>query len=104
MLLVANTHALRQEWIRALEKVEALDPMYVVPCHRLAEEVDGVWHIAASKKYIQDFDDLMEAGPSGPEEVMDAMLKKYPERFNPGILAFGLHGTFEALANSHQGK
>lgn len=49
MLLVANTHALRQEWIRALDKVAALDPMYVVPCHRLAEEVDGVWHIAASK-------------------------------------------------------
>lgn len=97
MLAFANTKALREEWIRALERVEALNPAYVVPGHKRADEIDGVWHIAATKKYIEDFGSLFEAEPKSPREVYDAMMKLYPDRFNNSALKASVHGTFKAL-------
>lgn len=94
MLAEANTKAKRQEWIRAVEKIEALKPMYVVPGHRQAEEIDGVWHLEATKKYIQDFGTVLQRGPKDPSEIITEMLKLYPDRYNPGALALGAHGAF----------
>ncbi|KAL4813473.1 hypothetical protein BDW67DRAFT_192870 [Aspergillus spinulosporus] len=74
MLFEANTRAKRDEWIRAVEKVKALGPMYVVPGHRQAEEIDRIWHLAAPKKYIEDFGKLI-----------------------PGALRLGDYGLFQVL-------
>jgi glyoxylase-like metal-dependent hydrolase (beta-lactamase superfamily II) len=94
MLLEANTKAKREEWIRAIEKVEALNPTYVIPGHRQAEEVDGFWHLASTKKYLQDFGKVLESEPKEPKEVFDAMNRLYPERFNPAPLQLSSHGAF----------
>ncbi|KAI1412249.1 Metallo-hydrolase/oxidoreductase [Hypoxylon sp. FL1857] len=94
MLLEANTKAKRQEWIRAIEKVEALKPYYVVPGHKLPEEIDGVWHLAATKEYIEDFGKVLEGGPRDAKEAFVQMSKLYPDRFNPGALILGCIGAF----------
>lgn len=94
MLFEANTKAKREEWIRAVEKVEALNPTYVVPGHRRSEEIDGVWHLAFTKKYIEDFGKIIETNPKGPKEIINSMLTLYPERFNPAALILSAMGAF----------
>jgi glyoxylase-like metal-dependent hydrolase (beta-lactamase superfamily II) len=100
MLREANTEEKRAEWIRAVEKVEALKPAYVVPGHRNAGEMDGVWHLASTKKYIQDFGELLKAKPKSPAELYSAMIKKYPDRFNPMVLAWSSAAAFMPGAES----
>lgn len=95
MLFEANTKSKREEWIRAVEKVEALQPAYVVPGHKQAEEIDGVWHLAATKKYIQDFGDIVAGEPRDPGEVVAKMTELYPERFNPAPLKLSSVGVFQ---------
>jgi glyoxylase-like metal-dependent hydrolase (beta-lactamase superfamily II) len=95
MLAFANTQALRDEWIRGVEKVESLNPMYVVPGHKKADEIDGVWHLAATKKYIEDFGALWAKNPQTPQEVIDAMMTIYPDRFNNSALRSSVQATFQ---------
>ncbi|RWA05890.1 hypothetical protein EKO27_g9215 [Xylaria grammica] len=97
MLMEANTEARREEWIRAIEKVEELKPAYVVPGHRQAEEIDGVWHLASTKKYIQDFGDVLKSGPKDEADLFSKMLDLYPDRFNPGALKLSTMGAFKAV-------
>ncbi len=97
MLAFANTKELRAEWIRAVEKVEALNPTYVIPGHKKAEEIDGVWHLAATKRYIQDFGSLWEKNPSSGQDVFDAMSRLYPDRFNKSALRSSCQGTYAAM-------
>ena len=97
MLAFANTKELRAEWIRAIEKVEGLNPVYVVPGHKRAEEIDGIWHLAATKKYIEDFGKLWAKSPGSAQEVFDAMTKMYPDRFNNSALRSSCQGTFKAM-------
>ncbi|KAI1142080.1 Metallo-hydrolase/oxidoreductase [Hypoxylon sp. FL0543] len=94
MLLEANTKAKRQEWIRAVEKVEALKPSYVVPGHKLPEEIDGIWHLAATKKYIEDFGKALDENPKDATEAFVHMCNLYPDRFNPGALKLSCIGAF----------
>lgn len=94
MLFEANTRAKRQEWIRAVEKVEALNPAYVVPGHRQAEEIDGVWHLASTKKYIEDFGRVLAKDPKDSAEVVAEMTNLYPDRYNPNALKLSAAGVF----------
>ncbi|KAM0553986.1 hypothetical protein ACHAPJ_007061 [Fusarium lateritium] len=94
MLFEANTKVKRDEWIRAIEKVEALEPVYVVPGHRQKEEMDGVCHLASTKKYIQDFERVLESNPKDAKEIMEKMIKLYPDRYNTNALALGAYGAF----------
>ncbi|KAH9991327.1 beta-lactamase-like protein [Xylariaceae sp. FL0662B] len=94
MLFEANTKAKRDEWIRAVEKVEALNPAYVVPGHRQAEEIDGIWHLESTKRYIEDFGRVLEKNPKNSKEVITEMIKLYPDRYNPNALALSAAGVF----------
>ena len=101
MLGEANTTELRNEWIAAIDKVAALKPETVIAGHKLDGELDGTFHLAASKQYIQNFEKLLPTCKSA-EELQAKMLELYPTRFNPNVLlwgckaAFGLH-IFEGL-------
>ncbi|KAF1736567.1 hypothetical protein CRV24_002174 [Beauveria bassiana] len=94
MLFEANTRQKRQEWIAAIEKVEALRPAYVVAGHKQAEEVDGVWHLAATKKYIEDFGRVLAGEPRDAKELFKEMSRLYPDRLNPGALILSCTGAF----------
>ncbi|KAJ5896688.1 uncharacterized protein N7473_006087 [Penicillium subrubescens] len=93
MLFEANTPEKREEWIRAIEKVESLNPVYVVPGHRNANEMDGVWHLESTKRYIRDFIDVLKEKPQTVTELFSAMIAKYPNRFNPMVLGWGCAGA-----------
>lgn len=94
MLAIANTRAKREEWIRAVEKVEALDPLYVVPGHKRPGEMDGVWHLANTKKYIEDFGKLMATDPQTSKEIFQSITRMYPNRLNPLVPLFSSDGAF----------
>ncbi|RYP53563.1 hypothetical protein DL768_001481 [Monosporascus sp. mg162] len=94
-LFEANTKAKREEWIRAVERVEALKPAYVVAGHRRPEDPDAAFHLAYTKKYLMDWGNLLKKSPSEPKELIDAMMKLYPNRFNPMVLFWGARGAFQ---------
>ncbi|KAI0898708.1 hypothetical protein F4806DRAFT_507464 [Annulohypoxylon nitens] len=94
MLFEANTKKKRDEWIRTIEKIELLKPAYVVPGHRQAEEIDGVWHLASTKKYIEDFGKILEEEPKDAREIISEMVKLYPDRYNTNALALSAAGVF----------
>ena len=93
MLAEAKTPELQLEWIAAIEKVEALKPAHVVPGHMMAGELTGAFHLAASKKYIQDFMRLSKVS-SGADELYNRMLEIYPTRFNPMVVRWGADTAF----------
>lgn len=102
MLLEANTKFNRQAWIRSIEKAENLDPVYVVAGHKQAEEMDGVWHLAAPKKYIQDFGKVLEEkDPKDANELAAEMLKLYPDRYNLFALQLSAIGAFLVPKEQH---
>jgi glyoxylase-like metal-dependent hydrolase (beta-lactamase superfamily II) len=95
MLARANTAELRQAWIAAIEKVEALNPELVVPGHQKPGELQGVWHLRNSKEYIYSFAGFVESGTAkDARELGRLMLQKYPERFNTGALFMGTGAAF----------
>jgi glyoxylase-like metal-dependent hydrolase (beta-lactamase superfamily II) len=98
MLGAANTKALREEWIAAIKKVGSLGPEMVVPGHMKPGELTGTFHLAATKRYISDFGEVVAEGEKSAREIMEEMLGRYPSRFNRGALLMG------AMAAGKRGK
>ncbi|HYN06157.1 MAG TPA: MBL fold metallo-hydrolase [Vicinamibacterales bacterium] len=73
----------RQEWIAALDKIEALNPRAVVATHKRPENDDNPRIIEETRKYIRDFDRLAETTRTA-QELYDKMLELHPSRINPG--------------------
>jgi glyoxylase-like metal-dependent hydrolase (beta-lactamase superfamily II) len=95
MLAAAKTAELRQEWIRAIERVEALQPEMVVAGHQQPGEMPGTWHLKNSKQYIKDFGEMIETGRvKDARELGQKMIEKYPARFNQGALFTGCMAAF----------
>lgn len=100
MLLEANTAAKREEWIRAVENIEALNPLYVVPGHCQEGEIMGYWHLENTKQYIRDFSRIVEGKPKSARDIVSAMTKLYPDRYNTGTIIMSAIGYFQALKES----
>jgi len=73
----------RQEWIAALDKIEALNPRAVVATHKRPENDDSPRIIEETREYIRAFDRLAETTRTA-QELYDQMLELYPSRINPG--------------------
>ena len=95
MLAEAKTPALKAEWIAAIEKIEALGPEMVVAGHKRPGEIDGALHLAATKKYLQDFMRLAQSS-SDADELEKQMLEIYPRRYNPFVLRWGADAAFRS--------
>lgn len=104
MLLEANTKIKREEWIRAMERVQALDPVYVVAGHKKAEEPDGAWHLANTKKYLLDWGSLLKNSPKDPQELYGELVKLYPQRFNRMPLLWSAGGGGGAFQVPEQAR
>lgn len=99
MLAAAKTKDLRAEWIRAIETVQSLAPELVVPGHKEAHEMDGVFHLENTRDYILQFGELTESGScTSPKDLFAKMLEKYPTRFNEGALMAGCAAAFLSKA------
>jgi glyoxylase-like metal-dependent hydrolase (beta-lactamase superfamily II) len=75
----------RQEWIAALDAIEALDPRAVIAGHKRAGRADSPHIVEETRQYIRDFDRIAESTATAGE-LYDQMLAIYPDRVNPGVL------------------
>jgi hypothetical protein len=83
-LYLAESNAqLRQEWIAALNTIEALNPRAVVASHKRPENEDDPGIIEQTRQYIRDFDRLA-ATTTSAQALYDKMLELHPNRVNPG--------------------
>ncbi|TQS32333.1 hypothetical protein Golomagni_07352, partial [Golovinomyces magnicellulatus] len=96
MFLEANTKAKRQQWIEAIKKLETYNPAIVVPGHCQEGEILGSWHLGNTKQYIKDFDSVIDDGARTVKEIVAAVTKLYPDRFNTGALFLSAMGTVNA--------
>ena len=83
-------------WLRALDKIEALDPRAVVAGHGPLHQDCSPSHIAKTRLYIETFVAISKT-TSSPLELYERMLQMYPDRINPGSLWAGAHKA-KALA------
>jgi glyoxylase-like metal-dependent hydrolase (beta-lactamase superfamily II) len=72
-------------WWGALDVVESLHPAQVVAGHKDAARADDPATIAETRRYLDDSERLLAAGP-GRREFFDQMLERYPGRVNPYTL------------------
>jgi glyoxylase-like metal-dependent hydrolase (beta-lactamase superfamily II) len=75
----------RGEWLRALDKIEALHPQAVVAGHGVLDPDSSPRHIEETRRYIRDFN-AAEARTTTVMELYEKMLALYPNRVNPGSL------------------
>ena len=72
-------------WIAALDRIEGLKPHAVVAGHKNPANDDNPQHVAATRKYIRDFNRLNHQTTT-IQDLYDKMLVLYPDRANPGSL------------------
>jgi glyoxylase-like metal-dependent hydrolase (beta-lactamase superfamily II) len=75
----------RNEWLRALDKIEALQPQAVVAGHGVLHPDSSPRHIEETRRYIRDFSATV-GKTSTHMELYEKMLSLYPSRVNPGSL------------------
>ena len=85
----------REEWLRALDKVEALHPRAVVAGHGVLDPDSSPRHIEETRRYIRDFN-AADAGTTTVMGLYEKMLALHPNRVNPG----SLWGTANAVKRS----
>lgn len=72
-------------WLAAIDRIEALNPRFVVVGHGPMEPDSSPRHIAETRRYIQDFIRLDDQTTTA-RDLYDRMLGLYPDRINPGSL------------------
>ena len=73
------------DWLTAINKIEALNPRAVVVGHGPLDPDNSPRHIQETRRYIQDFMRLKDQTATA-QELYDRMLALYPDRINPGSL------------------
>jgi glyoxylase-like metal-dependent hydrolase (beta-lactamase superfamily II) len=75
----------RNEWVRALDRIESLQPKAVIAGHSVPDPDSSPRHIEETRRYIRDFK-VSVAATSTQLELYEKMLSLYPNRANPGSL------------------
>jgi hypothetical protein len=87
----------RNEWLDALDKIEALSPRAVVAGHGVLSPDSSPRHIQETRRYIQDFNASLAAS-STHLELYERMLSLHPNRVNPGSLWGAAKAAFPEVA------
>jgi glyoxylase-like metal-dependent hydrolase (beta-lactamase superfamily II) len=74
-----------QDWLLALDMIEALHPRAVVAGHGVTDPDSSPRHIEETRRYLRDFI-RARASARTAREMYDEMLALYPNRVNPGSL------------------
>ena len=80
------------EWLAAIDKIEALNPRAVVVGHGPLDPDNSPRHIQETRHYIQHFIRL-NGETATAQELYDRMLALYPDRINPGSLWGSAHAA-----------
>jgi glyoxylase-like metal-dependent hydrolase (beta-lactamase superfamily II) len=75
----------RGEWLRALDKIDALHPQDVVAGHGVLDPDSSPRHIEETRRYIRDFN-AADGATSTALDLYESMLALHPNRVNPGSL------------------
>lgn len=75
----------RAEWLRALDKIEALHPRVAIAGHGVLDPDSSPRHIEETRRYLYAFDAAV-ASTASASELYEKMLTLYPHRVNPGSL------------------
>ena len=75
----------RGEWLRALDKIDALHPRAVVAGHGVLNPDSSPRHIQETRAYLYDVN-ATAATTSTPLDLYEKMLALHPDRVNPGSL------------------
>ena len=75
----------RNDWLRALDKIESLHPKAVVAGHGVLNPDSSPRHIEETRRYLRDFVTSL-ASTSTTLELYEKMLSLHPDRVNPGSL------------------
>jgi glyoxylase-like metal-dependent hydrolase (beta-lactamase superfamily II) len=73
------------EWLHALDTIEALHPSAVVTGHGVLDPDSSPRHIAETRRYLRDFAASLASTSTAPE-LYQKMLSLHPDRVNPGSL------------------
>jgi glyoxylase-like metal-dependent hydrolase (beta-lactamase superfamily II) len=92
-----KTPALRNAWLEALDELEALDPLVVVPGHAPSADYLSPDAIAFTRDYIEAFLDALGESDNS-DDLVATMLEKYP---NAG-LRFALEYSARILRDDWQ--
>jgi glyoxylase-like metal-dependent hydrolase (beta-lactamase superfamily II) len=84
-LLLRDGDEARQQWLQALDVIEALRPAAVVAGHKRADRADGPLTIQETRQYILDFERVL-ASTATPAELFAGMTELHPHRLYPGAL------------------
>ena len=83
----------RKNWIAALDRLAALNPVIVVAGHKKPGAPDSPSAIQDTKRYLQDFDRVQKTAKSD-QELFDQMTELYPHWVaNQSWLMFGFPGA-----------
>lgn len=85
LYLAKSDENARNEWLHALDKIDALHPQAVVAGHGVLQPDSSPRHIEETRRYILDFNATTKAS-STHLELYEKMLSLYPDRVNPGSL------------------
>jgi glyoxylase-like metal-dependent hydrolase (beta-lactamase superfamily II) len=75
----------RNDWLRALDKIESLHPKAVITGHGVLNPDSSPRHIEETRRYLRDFVASL-ASTSTAVELYEKMLSLHPDRINPGSL------------------
>jgi glyoxylase-like metal-dependent hydrolase (beta-lactamase superfamily II) len=85
LYLAESDKGARNEWLRALDKIESLHPKAVVAGHGVLDPDSSPRHIEETRRYLRDFTASF-ARTSTAMELYETMLALHPDRVNPGSL------------------
>jgi len=74
-----------RDWLHALDRIESLDAAAVVAGHGVLEPDNSPRHVEETRRYLLDFI-ATRASTSTADELYETMLRRYPDRVNPGSL------------------
>lgn len=94
-LLEAGNDGIEQ-WLRALDKVEALHPRIVIAGHKNKALPDDPQCIEQTRRYLLDARRLLAEKPT-PQAYYQAMLALYPDRLNRGPIWYSGVGLLASL-------
>ncbi len=85
----------RKAWRASLRQLAELEPIAVVPGHkRDVTTPDSPSQLEFMIQYLNDYDSFMEQAAT-PDEVVEAMVAKYPDLELAGLMAYGAKKWFK---------